>query len=424
MDTIAKKIFIALMTSSLLLASSISSAKQVEIGIGAIAVDANIIGKGKFVVNDTVDEGDGLKTGDKGNTTILFNDESMLTLGPGAHASVEVYEEAKEGKPGRSIIRVHTGQFRYFPGDILENGGSQFVAVGDQLIGKIGIASNGSQNQSTPKNNSAFPGDQSQSPNTSNSSASEDKGDQGPLGSNTETTTENSAEDIAIGNDENPAPQEQPNDTPNQDTDNNDTANPPGNIQLADTGSLSTGSEGGTGGAIFKEHPDEDPFHAQSNNQGGVLANSNTPAPEPTTPDSDNDTPQGAALITQLKGIAELVENDKHQDITFLKKGIAAFAESGLSGTVKNGQGSFNGSADIYTKYGKKIGFLTSTTKNKNAKSLFGKNTNPGKAISFATSETLEAIPTYEVPVYTVPTIEAAVEAPTAPVGRVGRVAR
>ena len=136
MKTILKNLSIFLVSTSLLLAGSTVTAKQIEIGIAAVATDASLVGKGEFVVNDTLDEGDSLKTGDKGNTTILFNDESMLTLGPNALVSVEVYEEAKGGKPGRSIIRVHKGQFRYFPGAILENGGSQFVAVGNKLLGK------------------------------------------------------------------------------------------------------------------------------------------------------------------------------------------------------------------------------------------------------------------------------------------------
>ena len=392
MDTIAKKIFITLMTSSLLLASSLSSAKQVEIGVGAIAVDANIIGKGKFVVNDTVDEGDGLKTGDEGNTTILFNDESMLTLGPGAHASIEAYEEGKNGKSGRSVIRVHKGQFRYFPGNILESGGAQFIAVGNKLLGKKNIS---------PSNSPA--GGQNPASGNSSDNSNDASNNQAPSDNTHSTGTQ---EDV-VASDIGKSPEQ------DQDSNNNKGDNPGsdnssnakfGEIQTASTGTASTGTDGGTGGVVFKEHKD-DPLHAQFNNQANVLANSNTPAPEPTTPDSDNDAPKGAALITQLKGGANLTENDKHKDISFLKKGIAAFAESGLSGTVKNGQGNFSGSADVFNKAGRKIGALSSATKNKNGKSLLGANKNIDKTVSFATSETFESTPIYDVPIYTIPTV-------------------
>ena len=136
MNSIHRQIVISLISTGFMLISTISSAKQSEIGIAAVATDVRLIGKGEFVVNDTLDEGDSLKTGEKGYTTILFNDESMLTLGPNAEANIEVYEEPKDGKPGRSIIRIIKGQFRYFPGGILESGGSQFVAVGNKLLGK------------------------------------------------------------------------------------------------------------------------------------------------------------------------------------------------------------------------------------------------------------------------------------------------
>jgi hypothetical protein len=111
-------------------------AKTAEIGVAAIAVEAELLGKGEFKANDNVDEGDGVKTHPKGTTTILFNDESILTLGPNAVAKIEVYQEGTKSKPGKSIIRVVKGQFRYIPGTILQNGGSQFVAVGDRLLGK------------------------------------------------------------------------------------------------------------------------------------------------------------------------------------------------------------------------------------------------------------------------------------------------
>lgn len=111
-------------------------AKAEEIGIAAISVETNVVGKGEFTVNDIIYVGDEITTGSKGTTTILFNDESMLTLGPNAHAHIETYQEGSSTQPGSSIIRVSKGQFRYFPGDILENGGSQLIAVADKLYGK------------------------------------------------------------------------------------------------------------------------------------------------------------------------------------------------------------------------------------------------------------------------------------------------
>lgn len=116
-------------------------AKTADIGVAAIAVESELVGKGEFKPNDNISEGDAVTTGTKrGTTTILFNDESMLTLGPGARATVEIYNEGGNGKPGRSVIRVHQGQFRYFPGDILEKGGAQFIAVGKNILGKSNIA--------------------------------------------------------------------------------------------------------------------------------------------------------------------------------------------------------------------------------------------------------------------------------------------
>ena len=112
-------------------------AKSEEIGIAAISVETNIVGKGKFEVNDTLYEGDEITTSSKGTTTILFNDESMLTLGPDAHARIETYQEGSAEQAGKSVIRVTKGQFRYFPGDILDSGGAQFIAVADKLYGKI-----------------------------------------------------------------------------------------------------------------------------------------------------------------------------------------------------------------------------------------------------------------------------------------------
>lgn len=98
---------------------------QAEIGIGAVVIDTQIEGKGDFNTNDTISVGDIITTGPKGNVTILFDDESMLTLGPNAKAKVVKFSETPT--PGISEIEIISGGFRYFPGVILENGGPQIL---------------------------------------------------------------------------------------------------------------------------------------------------------------------------------------------------------------------------------------------------------------------------------------------------------
>ena len=135
MNSLPKILSVILLASLLLCVSPLSFAKKNNIGVAAIVKDAHIIGKGAFETGDTLDEGDELKTGVKGNVTILLNDESMLMIGSNTHARFDVYEE-NNNKPGRSIIRIIQGSFRYFPGNILASGGSQFIAVGEKLLGK------------------------------------------------------------------------------------------------------------------------------------------------------------------------------------------------------------------------------------------------------------------------------------------------
>lgn len=96
-----------------------------EVGIGAIVIDTSIEGKGSFETNGGINVGDTITTGEKGNVTILFDDESMLTLGPNAKAQVVQYSQTPP--PGISEIKILSGGFRYFPGDILENGGKQVL---------------------------------------------------------------------------------------------------------------------------------------------------------------------------------------------------------------------------------------------------------------------------------------------------------
>ncbi len=103
----------------------LSPLAQSDIGIGAIVIDSQIEGKGDFETNGGINVGDIITTGPKGNITILFDDESMLTLGPNAKAQVVKYSETPA--PGFSEIKIISGGFRYFPGIILENGGQQLL---------------------------------------------------------------------------------------------------------------------------------------------------------------------------------------------------------------------------------------------------------------------------------------------------------
>ncbi len=118
----------------------LSPLAQSDVGIGAIVVDSQIEGKGDFETNGVISVGDVITTGPKGNVTILFEDESMLTLGPNAKAQIVKYSETPA--PGVSEIKIITGGFRYFPGIILENGGKQVLdnaggtsTVGDKTFG-------------------------------------------------------------------------------------------------------------------------------------------------------------------------------------------------------------------------------------------------------------------------------------------------
>ncbi len=96
-----------------------------DIGIVAIAVDANLQNQGAFEANAGINEGDVISTGKNGNLTILFDDESMLTLGPNTKA--EVVKFSTTPAPGVSEIKIISGNFNFFPGTILENGGQQLV---------------------------------------------------------------------------------------------------------------------------------------------------------------------------------------------------------------------------------------------------------------------------------------------------------
>ncbi|MCK4742713.1 MAG: hypothetical protein KAT25_02710 [Sulfuriflexus sp.] len=114
-----------LLALATILLISLSPLAQADIGVGAIVIDSQIEGKGDFETNGGIKVGDTITTGAKGNVTILFDDESMLTLGPNAKAQVVKFSETPA--PGVSEIKIISGGFRYFPGIILENGGKQVL---------------------------------------------------------------------------------------------------------------------------------------------------------------------------------------------------------------------------------------------------------------------------------------------------------
>jgi len=129
---------LALATILLLVLSPFARA---DIGIGAIVIDSQIEGKGDFETNGGIAVGDTITTGEKGNVTILFDDESMLTLGPNAKAKIVQFSETPT--PGVSEIKIISGGFRYFPGIILENGGKQ-------VLNNVGGTSTAESNASGP----------------------------------------------------------------------------------------------------------------------------------------------------------------------------------------------------------------------------------------------------------------------------------
>jgi len=370
MNLTVRRLILSIFCYSFLIASSFTYAKQTEIGIAAVAIEASLVGKGQFVVNDTLDEGDSLKTGEKGNTTILFSDESMLTLGSNAHASVEVFVNAKDGKPGRSIIRVHKGQFRYFPGSILENGGSQFVAVGNKLLGKSAT------------------GIRKTSPNLGNS---------------------------------------QPNQTAEQQADSkqeNGNSNK-SNTQLAsaNTGEGSTGNNGGVSGSIQGPPINTGPGQTQANNtSGNIAANPDAPADGDS---GNNDTHTESAvnadsgvtrsdtnsdggvevdnsdtdLIEQVDfidvalgsdgpeatggnggGNQDNVDQDRGPDVlsgnnSVGDNGFDLFIENGISGNVAKDSGSFRGNVDVFGSTGGQVGFIGSITSGNDIGLHFGDQT-------------------------------------------------
>jgi len=116
------KTYCAQLITLLCLAPFVANA---DVGIVAIAVDANLQDKGAFETNAGINEGDIISTGKNGSLTILFDDESMLTLGPNTKAKIVKFSETPA--PGVSEIKIINGSFNYFPGTILENGGQQLL---------------------------------------------------------------------------------------------------------------------------------------------------------------------------------------------------------------------------------------------------------------------------------------------------------
>lgn len=347
MSTKTKKIFVTLITSGLLLISSLSLAKQADIGIGAIAVNASVIGKGEFVANDTINEGDSLKTGDKGSTTILFNDESMLTLGPKAHASIEVYEETQNGKPGRSIIRVHRGQFRYFPGSILESGGSQFVAVGNKLLGKGIATASVSENNSTPQSAPNSSGNKNENANNSANKNNQDETENAAPAD--ETVISEVEESQEKGHENNDAD----NGNGNNDNSGNNSGLRPGQLQVAEVGKFGTNNGGDIPGTQQKKHDGKfNPI--QLGDQGNQVFAGDNATPTPPAPPS---TLPGNQVLAHMAGDSLIASTDGSgstgvNGLTTSTGGLGseAFSENGISGNVADGLGNFHGAADVFSR--------------------------------------------------------------------------
>lgn len=109
---------------------------SVSAGVVAIATETEVEGQGALEINDTVKVGDHITTSSKGSVTLLLNDESILTLGPNTRATIAIYDEGNAEHPGKSMIHVVEGTFRFIPGAILSEGGAQFVGTKAKYVGE------------------------------------------------------------------------------------------------------------------------------------------------------------------------------------------------------------------------------------------------------------------------------------------------
>src|SRR5689334_10356418 len=83
-----------------------AGADEVAAGKVAAAVDSMMTGRGPARRNEAVRVGDEAVIGKSGSLTLLFVDESVLTVGAGARVRIEAFEPGTKENPGRAVIRV------------------------------------------------------------------------------------------------------------------------------------------------------------------------------------------------------------------------------------------------------------------------------------------------------------------------------
>ncbi len=106
------------------------------VGEAVVAIESYVTGKGPLTSDAPIEVGFEIVVLPAGSVTILFIDESVLTLSPGSRAQIDEFQFGK-GKTGQSVIRITKGTYQWNPGKILHAGGVQIVAVveGPQSVG-------------------------------------------------------------------------------------------------------------------------------------------------------------------------------------------------------------------------------------------------------------------------------------------------
>jgi len=113
-----------LMLAGLFLLVGAGAAFAVEsIGSVARAVQTIAVGKGEVHTGDAVFVGDEFAVGRSGTLTILFNDESVLTLTPGSRAKISPGAQKGSKKRGAASFVIQlNGRYRWTPGNTLGQG--------------------------------------------------------------------------------------------------------------------------------------------------------------------------------------------------------------------------------------------------------------------------------------------------------------
>jgi hypothetical protein len=86
------------------------------------AADAALDGATRtLVVGSDIFIGDQVSTGPKGQVQILFNDNTKLVIGPGSSLKMADYLVRNNGDPGKFVVDVLSGSFRFATGDAPKN---------------------------------------------------------------------------------------------------------------------------------------------------------------------------------------------------------------------------------------------------------------------------------------------------------------